>query len=63
MTEKENDILEKAEDVILRKMEHYLEASKEMTDKDIYSLQMLVITLGRIRAIKAGRNYYEVPSL
>lgn len=56
MTDKGKDILDKAEDVILRKIEHYQEAPKSMTDKDCYSLQILVITEGRIRSIREGKQ-------
>lgn len=61
MTEKENDILDKAEDVILRKMEQYLNAPEAMTDKDCYNLQLLVITTGRIRSIKEGTDRTVIP--
>lgn len=61
MTEKEKDILEKAEDVILRKMEQYLKAPEAMTDKDCYDFQLLVITTGRIRSIKEGTGRTYIP--
>lgn len=51
-TKKQNDILEKAEDVIQKKLEHYLEAPKDMTDKDVYAFQLLVITFAKIQAIR-----------
>lgn len=56
MTEKEKEILEKAEDVMLAKINGYLGAPEKMTDKDCYDLQIFVITLGRIRAIKEGKT-------
>lgn len=56
LTEKENDILETAEDVILKKLQQYQENVEGMTDKDIYNLQMLVVTLGRVRGIKQDKN-------
>lgn len=54
MTEKEKDILDKAEDVILKKIKLYQEAPEAMTDKDCYNLQLLVITVGRIQGIRDG---------
>ena len=56
LTEKQNDILDKAEDVIQKKLEHYLEAPTEMTDKDVYALQLLVITMAKIQAIRENRT-------
>lgn len=56
LTKKQNDILEKAEDVIQKKLENYLEATKEMTDKDVYALQLLVITFAKIQAIRGNGN-------
>lgn len=59
MDEKKNDILDKAEDVIRKKMAHYQETAREMTDKDIYNFQLLVITEGRIQAMRRGQEYYQ----
>lgn len=56
LTKKQNDILDKAEDVIQKKLEHYQEAPKEMSDKDVYALQLLVITLAKIQAIRENRT-------
>ena len=61
LTKKENDILETAEDVILKKLEQYRENAENMTDKDIYNMQVLVVTLGRIRAIRDGKSYVTPP--
>ncbi len=56
MQDKKNDILDKAEDVILKKIEQYAEHVHEMDDKDCHALQLLVMTEGRILAIKDGAN-------
>lgn len=56
MSDKEYDILNKAEDVILKKIEQYEGHTHEMSDKDCYALQLLVITAGRILSIKKGIN-------
>ena len=62
MTEKEKNILDKAEDVILRKMEQYLKAPEDMTDKDCYNFQLLVITTGRIKSIREGTDRTVFPA-
>ncbi len=56
MSDKKTDILGKAEDIILKKLEYYESHAQEMNDKDCYALQLLVITEGRIQAIKNGGN-------
>ena len=56
LTKKQNDILDKAEDVIQKKLECYLEAPKEMTDKDVYALQLLVITFAKVQAIRGNKT-------
>ena len=61
MTEKENNILETAEDVIQKLLNNYNSDIKQMSDKDVYNVQMLVVTLGRIRAIRDGKNYVNPP--
>ena len=61
LTQKQNDILDKAEDVIQKKLAHYLEAQTDMTDKDIYNLHQMVITMGRIQAIRDGKASVYVP--
>ncbi len=56
MPNKKNDILDKAEDVILRKIGQYTEHVHEMDDKDCHALQLLVMTEGRILAIRNGND-------
>lgn len=58
-----DEILITAEDVIQKKLKHYQEMAREMTDKDIYNFQLLVITAGRIRAIRRGQEYYQGQNL
>lgn len=60
MTDKKNDILDKAEDVILKKIKQYGESVQDMDKDDCYALQLLVITEGRIQSIKNGINS-EIP--
>lgn len=57
LTRKEKDILDVAEDVIQKKLESYRGNAEAMTDKDVYNAQTLVITLGRIIAIRTGHLY------
>lgn len=54
--EKQYDILNKAENVILKKIEHYEECVQEMDKDDCYALQLLVITEGRVLSIRNGVN-------
>ena len=61
LTKKENDILDVAEDVILKKLEQYRDNVETMTDKDVYNAQVLVITTGRIAAIREGK-FYTTPA-
>jgi len=56
MTDKKNDILNKAEDVILKKIEQYGECIQNMDKDDCYALQLLVMTEGRILSIRDGVN-------
>lgn len=56
LSKRQNDILDKAEDVIQKTLEHYQEMTREMTDKDVYALQMLVITVAKIQAIRENRT-------
>lgn len=57
MSEKQKEILDRAEDLILRKVEHYLEAPENMSDKDIYNFQLLVVTSGRIQGMRNGQAH------
>ncbi len=54
MTKKENDILEMAEDVIMREISSVLQKPEPLINCD--SLQTLVGTLDRIIRIKEGRR-------
>lgn len=54
MSEKQKEILDKAEDLILRRVEHYLKAPENMSDKDIYNFHQIVITFGRIQGLRKG---------
>lgn len=56
MEYKKNDILDKAENVILKKIEHYEEHIQDMDKDDCYAFQLLVITEGRILSIRDGAN-------
>lgn len=49
------DILNKAEDVILKKINHYSENVEAMSDKDCYALQILIMTEGRLLSIRSGK--------
>ncbi len=49
---KKNDILDKAENVILQKVEQYQQSPQSMTDKDCYALLQLIVTEGKILAIR-----------
>lgn len=61
LNEKENDILSKAEDVILRGVEKLLETPEKMTGEDCRNLQTLVCTAGRIQAIRSGNFHSNYP--
>lgn len=61
LTGKGNDILDKAEDVILRGVEKLLEAPEKMTGEDCRNLQTLVCTEGRIQAIRYGCFHSNYP--
>lgn len=61
MTGKGKDILDKAEDVILRRVEKLLEMPEKMTDEDCRNLQTLVCTAGRIQAIRCGSFHSTYP--
>ena len=61
LTKKQNDILDKVEDVILKKLDCYLEAPEKMDDKDVYNLQSIVSAIGRIRSIRDGTMAKYVP--
>lgn len=54
--EKKYDILNKAEDVILKKIENYGKHTEDMDKDDCYALQLLVMTEGRILSIRDGVN-------
>ena len=60
-TEKGNDILDKAEDVILQGVEKLLETSDKMSGEDCRNLQTLVCTAGRIQAIRSGNFHSNYP--
>ncbi len=55
-SEKTYDILNKAEDVISNKIEHYSENVEAMSDKDCYALQTLIMTEGRLLSIRSGKD-------
>ncbi len=61
LTQKENDIIEKTEDAILRQVEIFTKIEDRMSETDCRNLQTLVCTLGRIRAIKGGNNFSNYP--
>lgn len=61
LTGKGNDILDKAEDVILRGVEKLLEAPDKMSGEDCRNLQTLVCTAGRIQAIRRGNFHSNYP--
>ena len=56
LTENENDILIRMEDVISEKVDWCKKNVKNMTDKDWYNFQLMVIMMGRIQIIKSGKN-------
>ena len=56
LTEKENDILIRMEDVISEKVDWCKKNVQNMTDKDWYNFQLMVIMMGRIQSIKSGKN-------
>lgn len=60
-TGKGKDILDKAEDVILRAVEKLLETPEKLTGEDCRNLQTLVCTAGRIRAIRSGNFHSNYP--
>jgi len=63
LTQKESDILERAEDVIQRQVEILAKMGGKMNDADCRCLQTLVCTLGRARAVKGGNNFSNLPGL
>ena len=61
LTGKGNDILDKAEDVILRGVEKLLDTPEKLTTEDCRNLQTLVCTAGRIQAIRSGNFHSNYP--
>lgn len=61
LTGKGNDILDKAEDVILRGVEKLVDTPVELTAEDCRNLQTLVCTAGRIQAIRSGNFHSNYP--
>lgn len=61
LTRKGNDLLDKAEDVILQGVERLLEMQEKMTGEDCRNLQTLVCTAGRIQAIRNGNFHSNYP--
>lgn len=61
LTGKGNDILDKAENVILRGVEKLMETPEKMTGEDCRNLQTLVCTAGRIQAIRRGNFHSNYP--
>ena len=61
LTEKGNDILDKAEDVILRGVKKLLETPDKMSAEDCRNLQTLLCTAGRIQAIRSGNFHSNYP--
>ena len=61
LTGKGNDILDKAEDVILRGVGKLLEVPDKLTTEDCRNLQTLVCTAGRIQAIRVGNFHSNYP--
>lgn len=58
---KGNNILDKAEDVILHGVEKLLETPEKMTREDCRNLQTRVCTAGRIQAIRNGNLHSNYP--
>jgi len=58
---KGNDILDKAEDVILQGVEKLLDSPEKMTGEDCRNLQTLVCTAGRVQAIRSGNFHSNYP--
>lgn len=56
LTEKENDILGRMEDVISEKVDWCKKNVQNMTDKDWYNFQLMVIMMARIQSIKSGKS-------
>lgn len=56
LTENENDILTRMEDVISEKVNWCKKNVQSMTDKDWYNFQLMVIMMGRIQNIKSGKS-------
>ena len=56
LTENENDILIRMEDVISEKVDWCKKNVQNMTDKDWYNFQLMVIMMSRIQSIKSGKN-------
>ena len=61
MTGKGNDILDKAEDVILHGITKLSETSEKLSDADCRNLQTLVCMAGRIQAIRRGNFHSNYP--
>ena len=61
LTKKQNDILDKVEDVIQKKLDCYLESPEKMDDKDVYNLQSIVSAIGRIQSIRDGTMAKYIP--
>lgn len=61
MSKKQKEILDKAEDLILRGVEKLLETPEKMTGEDCRNLQTLVCMAGRIQAIRRGNFYSNYP--
>ncbi len=61
LAKKQNDILDKAEDVILQEVEKLLGTQEKMTTEDCRNLQTLVCTAGRIQAIRCGNFHSNYP--
>ncbi len=56
LTENENDILTRMEDVISEKVDWCKKNVQNMTDKDWYNFQLMVIMMARIQSIKSGKS-------
>lgn len=56
-----NDILTRAEDVILKGVEKLLDVPEKMTSEDCRNLQTLVCTAGRIQVIRNGNFHSNYP--
>ena len=56
LTENENDILTRMEDVISEKVDWCKKNGQNMTDKDWYNFQLTVIMMDRTQSIKSGKS-------